>query len=91
MRILTHGAQTMQPVYNPQAPKKAANLSINADLLSKAREMDINLSATLEQALAETLKQRQRAQWLAENKDAIEAYNDHVEKNGVFSDGLRSF
>ena len=91
MRILTHGAPTMQPAYNPQAPKKAANLSINADLLSKAREMNINLSATLEQALAETLKQRQRAQWLAENKGAIEAYNDHVEKNGVFSDGLRSF
>ncbi|MGH8354492.1 MAG: type II toxin-antitoxin system CcdA family antitoxin [Pseudomonas sp.] len=81
----------MQPTYNPKAPKKAANLSINADLLSKARELDINLSATLEQALAETLKQRQRERWLAENKDAIEAYNDHVEKNGVFSDDLRSF
>lgn len=91
MRILAHDTPTVKPAYNSQAPKKAANLSINADLLSKAREMDINLSATLEQALIETLKQRQRAQWLAENKGAIEAYNDHVEKNGVFSDGLRRF
>lgn len=81
----------MRLAYNPHAPKKAANLSVNADLLSKAREMDINLSATLEQALAETIKRRQREQWLAENKDAIHAYNDHVEKHGVFSDGLRSF
>lgn len=81
----------MNPPFNARAPKKAANLSINADLLSKARAMGINLSATLEQALIETLKQRQRAQWLAENKGAIEAYNDHVEKNGVFSDGLRRF
>ncbi len=81
----------MRPVYNPQAPKKATNLSINADLLSKARELDINLSATLERALADALKSKQREQWLAENKDSMEAYNAHVEKHGVFSDGLRSF
>jgi len=81
----------MQPAYNPQAPKKAANLSINADLLSKARELDINLSATLELALVTALKQKRREQWLAENRDAIDAYNEHIEKYGVFSDGLRSF
>ncbi|MDP2430486.1 MAG: type II toxin-antitoxin system CcdA family antitoxin [Pseudomonadota bacterium] len=81
----------MQTAYDLNAPKKAANLSINSDLLSKAREMDINLSSTLEQALAETLKQRQRALWLAENREAIQAYNAQVEENGVFSDGLRSF
>jgi antitoxin CcdA len=77
--------------YNLQAPKKATNLSINADLLIKAREMDINLSATLERALVEVIKQRQRDRWLAENHSAIEAYNEHVESHGVFSDGLRSF
>jgi antitoxin CcdA len=81
----------MRPAYDAQAPKKATNLSINADLLSKAKELDINLSATLEHALAETLKKRQREQWLAENREAIEAYNEHVGKHGVFSDGLRSF
>ena len=53
--------------------------------------MNINLSATLEQALGEALRQRQREQWLAENREAMEAYNAHVEKHGVFSDGLRSF
>jgi len=81
----------MQPVYNPHAPKRPANLSVNADLLSKARELDINLSATLEQALAAALRDNQRARWLADNKSAIDAYNDHIEKHGVFSDGLRSF
>ncbi|MDP2226062.1 MAG: type II toxin-antitoxin system CcdA family antitoxin [Moraxellaceae bacterium] len=81
----------MQPVYNPEAPKRPANLSVNSDLLSKAKEFDINLSATLELALAAALREKQRAQWLTENKTAIDAYNDHVEKHGVFSDGLRSF
>lgn len=81
----------MQPAYNTQAPKKPANLSINADLLRQAKALDINLSATLEKALADTLKQWQREQWLVDNKAAMEAYNQHVEENGIFSDGLRSF
>jgi antitoxin CcdA len=81
----------MQPPYNPHAPKKSANLSVNTDLLGKAKEMNINLSATLEQALTEAIRKQQRDQWLAENKGAIEAYNAHVEQHGVFSDKLRSF
>jgi antitoxin CcdA len=81
----------MPTAYNIQAPKRAANLSINADLLSKAKALDINLSATLEQALIEALRKRQRDQWIAENQAAIDAYNEHMDKHGVFSDGLRSF
>ena len=81
----------MQPTHNIHAQKKATNLSINGNLLARARELNINLSATLEQALGEVLRQRQREQWLAENREAMEAYNAHVEKHGVFSDGLRSF
>ncbi|BAU72302.1 MULTISPECIES: type II toxin-antitoxin system CcdA family antitoxin [Metapseudomonas] len=81
----------MPVLYDPQAPKKPTNLSVNSDLLNKARALDINLSATLEQALAETLRARQREVWLAENREAIAAYNQHVESDGVFSDGLRRF
>ena len=77
--------------YNPHAPKRAANLSVHGDLLNKAKDLDINLSATLEQALTEAVKQKQREQWLAENRSAITAYNEHVEVHGVFSEELRSF
>jgi antitoxin CcdA len=81
----------VQTAYDTQAPKRAANLSINADLLSKARELNINLSATLEQALVEALRKKARDRWVAENKAAMEAYNEYVDKHGAFSDGLRSF
>lgn len=81
----------MQPIYDTQAPKRPANLSVNGDLLSKAKELSINLSATLEHALATALRERRRAEWLAQNKAAIEACNDYVEQYGVFSNGLRSF
>lgn len=81
----------MLPLYNIQAPKKATNLSINSDLLIRAKELDINLSAALEQALAQLLKQRQQEQWLTENREAIAAYNQEVERHGSFGDELRSF
>lgn len=81
----------MNTSYDLHAPKRPTNLSINADLLAKARDLNINLSATLEHALAEVLRQRQREQWLAENRAAIEAYNQQIEANGTFSDGRRSF
>jgi len=81
----------MLATYDPHAPKRAANLSVNGDLLHKAKDLNINLSATLEQALVEALKKKQREQWLAENSKAIDAYNEYVEAQGVFSDELRSF
>lgn len=78
-------------VFNPTAPKKSANLSINSDLLQQAKQLNINLSQTLEQHLTEIIRQAQRSQWLAENKSALDEYNRRIEKHGTFSDGLRRF
>jgi antitoxin CcdA len=79
------------PVFNPDAPKKSTNLSINSDLLRQARENRINLSKALEQRLFEILLELKRWKWQEENRDAIEAYNRRIEAGGVFSDGLRGF
>lgn len=81
----------MLAMYDLNAPKRAANLRVNEDLLKKAKSLDINLSATLEKALAQALKEKQREQWLADNRQAIAAYNEHLEAHGVFSDEVRSF
>ena len=53
----------MDAVVNTQAAKKPANVSINSDLLRKAKELKINLSATLESALMDIVKARQRELW----------------------------
>ena len=79
----------MQQVYDINAPKKATNLSVNSDLLNKARGLKINLSATLEQALAIQVKRTVREVWLSENREAIEALNELTNKNGLFSDSFR--
>lgn len=81
----------MTVVYNPNAPKKSANLSINSDLLQQAKELKINLSKMLEENLAETIIDQKSQQWLAENDDAINEYNQRVQKQGVFGARLRRF
>jgi antitoxin CcdA len=81
----------MNELYNTQAAKKPTNVSINSDLLAKARSLNINLSATLEHALAAQVQAGQRALWLRENADAIAAYNQFVDTQGTFSAGVRKF
>ena len=81
----------MLSVFEKNAPKKPTNLSINSGLLSKARKNKINLSATLENALEQELRKRERDKWLKENKNAIESLNKLVEENGLFSDKYRDF
>ena len=71
--------------------KKAVNLIVCDDLLEEARARKINLSHTLEVALAAELKRQREAEWLEQNKEGIAAYGRFVEKHGVFSDRFRNF
>jgi len=82
---------TMKTLFDSSAAKKAANLSINRDLLDKARKQNINLPATLEQALKDKLRELERADWLQNNKNAIDSYNAFVEANGIFGEEYRTF
>ena len=75
----------------PRRRKKATNLSADESLLDQARRLKLNLSQVFEAGLTEAIRQRQREEWLRKNRAALEAYNQHVEKDGVFSDRLRSF
>ncbi len=81
----------MSYVYDINAPKKATNLTINSDLLQKSKKYKINLSQNFEQYLETVVRKKTQEEWEKENKKAIDAYNNDIAKNGVFSDGLRSF
>ena len=60
-------------------------------LLDRARRPKLDLSQAVEAGLGEALRRHERAQWLEKNRAALDAYNDHVDQQGVFSDGLRVF
>lgn len=81
----------MSAIYNENAMKKATNVTINSDLLQKAKAYKINISKNFEAYLAEVVKKREEERWLEENREAIEAQNKRIAKHGCFSDGIRRF
>jgi len=81
----------MSRLYDATAPKKPTNVTLNSDLLAQAKALKINLSQAFESHLEEVVREARRRRWLEENRKAIDEYNDHIEKHGAFSDGLRSF
>ncbi|MGB3750533.1 MAG: type II toxin-antitoxin system CcdA family antitoxin [Arcobacteraceae bacterium] len=81
----------MTMVYNKEAKKKNTNLSINSDLLQKAKDNNINLSSTLEKTLENQLRDKEIQKWQDSNKDAIESYNLAIEKRGLFGKNFGRF
>ena len=81
----------MADLYNINAPKRSANLSINSDLLDKSKALHINLSATLESALKQQLAAAAAAKWAEDNAQSIAAYNDFIARQGCFGDEFRDY
>jgi antitoxin CcdA len=80
-----------QHAYNKDAPKRHVSLSANSDLIGNAKKAGINLSQTFEDALVVKLRASLEEDWLKENKEAIAAFNERIEKNGVFGARQRRF
>lgn len=72
-------------------PKRAVNLSIDAELLAEAKAAGTNLSAVLERALAAELEDVRLEKMRFEHREAIDAYNEFVAKHGLLSDEWRKF
>ena len=71
--------------------KRPVNLRACCDLLDTAKELGINLSATLEEALMAEVKKRKTQKWLKDNKKAMESLNQYTQEHGLFSDEFRKF
>jgi antitoxin CcdA len=73
------------------APKKATNLSLNSKVLEMARELGMNISQTVDALLAEEVKRRYWEKWKEENKDAMDAYNERIRREGLPLAKYRTF
>jgi antitoxin CcdA len=71
--------------------KKAVNLSIDAELVAEAKAAGTNMSALLEKALKEELRERRWQKWREENGAALEAYDRHIEEDGLWADEFRTW
>jgi antitoxin CcdA len=72
------------------APKRAINLSLNSKVLDMAREMGLNISQTVDALLTEEVLRQYRQRWSEDNREAIEAYNARIEREGSFAQRIRA-
>ena len=77
--------------YDKAAKKQTVSLTINSDLYAKAKEAGLNASQVAEDALAEAVVRRLKAQIQAEIEQDIRAYNDYVQKYGSPAELVREW
>ena len=71
--------------------KKKMSLSISEPLAKAARQLDINLSRAAETGILQEIKRRRDHAWLEKNRPAIAAYNERIEREGLFGEEYRRF
>ncbi len=72
-----------QVQFDPDAPKKATNLTLNSSLLEVARRLRINISRACERGLQMQIAEVEARRWREENRDAVASSNDYVERHGL--------
>ncbi|HEV8015885.1 MAG TPA: type II toxin-antitoxin system CcdA family antitoxin [Stellaceae bacterium] len=71
------------PRENAGTRKRATNVSLDAHLLSEAKELGVNISRACDRGLALQIAEERGKRWLKENKAAIESSNAYVERHGL--------
>ena len=74
-----------------KARKVPTNLSLRADLVHRARALELNVSDAVESALEKVIVEAEQVRWQSENEAAMDYYNSFIEKHGLFSDTFRKF
>ena len=73
------------------ANRRAANITLNAEMLGEAKALGINVSRACEGGLAAEIARVRRETWLAENGPALDSSNAFAEANGLPLAALRQF
>ena len=66
-----------------RAQRKSTNISLPADLVAEAKALGINISQAAEKGVVAELAEQRRANWLEENREAIQSHNEGVQKHGL--------
>lgn len=77
-------------LYDANAGKRPVNVTLNSDLIARARAAGINISAVAEEAVAESLRRIARERFDADIAQACRAHDRYLEEYGCFSELLRA-
>ena len=79
------------PFGRKPGPKKAVNVSVDAEILQIAKEVGVNISKVTEDALRKATEPERIRRFREENKEFFESYNAYIERNGIFGEELLEF
>lgn len=71
--------------------RRATNVTVRPEYVAEAKALGISLSEVFEQALGEAIQEAAAARWVEENRNALDSYNQFVERHGLPLEGLRLF
>ena len=71
--------------------RKAVNLTMDAELLAKAKAEGVNLSAALEEKLRSDVARIEIERWKRENAEAIASYERRIAEEGVAGEEYRRY
>ena len=76
------------PFSRKPKPKKAVNVSVDAELLKVAKEIGVNISRVTEDALRRLTEGERARRLYEENKASIDAHNAHIERYVTLAENL---
>jgi antitoxin CcdA len=89
MRMICGGIVRMA-VYDTEAAKRPVNVTINSDLVARAKAEGLNLSALAEQALVAALARIAKARFDAEIAEACRVHDRYLAEYGSLGDAVRA-
>lgn len=67
----------------PANARRTTSMTLDREILDEARALDLNVSRAAEAGIAAAVKAEKERRWREENAEAIRAYNEYIEKNGI--------
>jgi antitoxin CcdA len=77
-------------VYNAGTAKRPVNVTLNSDLVARARAEGLNLSALAEEAVAAALSRIAKARFEAQIAQACRVHEQYLAEYGTLGDAVRA-
>lgn len=72
-----------ETVSRQHLPRRPTNVTLPEALVAEAKALKVNVSQACERGLAQEVRRSREQAWLAENKAALDAWDEYFEKNGL--------
>lgn len=90
MRITSGRDMRMRPLYDATAQRRAVNLSLNSDMVARARAERLNLSSIAEEAIGKALAEAARKRFLEEIAIGVAEHAAFLAEYGSLSEAVQA-